>query len=516
MRSCSEFNPATEVFLTSALVRGFVQEADTNLECGHELTVYITDKQSKSGRVTVALEPSSLPRQSWEDIVADGQTPYSGIVRRILESGVLVDIGYDSFCFLPNSQMHSNQSFSVGQQLTVYAVQKRISTGKVSLSVERRGRPLEPLEDVSCDGRSPYRGIVRSINEFGLFVDFGCSVVGLLDEDYDDPSLIQKQSSLKPGDVITVYPICKDLNNGRVYLSLKKRDVPIASVWDLAADGQTPYSARVVSVHGKDCTMDLGADTRGLLMRSYAAVEGLKKLEIGDITHVYIHRRNSTSGSLTLSLVPSTVRKISLRETLRELEGNPLKVYDGQVYCIQHGHIFLDLGLEVGAVMPGTAPLPFACQVGDRVCVRITYLDKRRGRFCAIPAPAETQASQGGESRPGSPDTSLQVQGSPAPTTEASEGVEALSTLEEAQHPAGDPGASMPLLAAEPEDAKRASSRPQELAVDLLMPMPRVGFRKLCKRPRSRLGLASLTWVAAFLPVAYRLFLAIGSRAKVL
>ena len=135
----------------------------------------------------------------------------------------------------------------------------------MSLSLERRAKPLEDLQDVCCDGRSPYRGIVRTVNEFGLFVDFGCSVVGMLDEDYDDPALIEKQSCLQAGDVVTVYPICKDLGNGRVYLSLKKRDVPIRSVWDLAADGQTPYLARVVSVHGRDCTMDLGADTRGLL-----------------------------------------------------------------------------------------------------------------------------------------------------------------------------------------------------------------------------------------------------------
>ena len=368
------------------------QEAQTDVKCGSELSVYITDKQSKSGKVTVALVPSQLPRRSWEDIIADGQTPYDGVVRRIMEFGALVDIGYDSLCFLPNAQVPNKSAantFSIGQPLTVYAVQKRVSTGRVSLALERRARPLEPLEDVPCDGRSPYRGIIRSMNEFGIFVDFGCSVIGMLDEDHSDAALMQKQSSLRTGDVITVYPICKDVGNGRVYLSLKKREVPIRSVWELAADGQTPYLARVVSVHGKDCTMDLGADTRGLLTRSTLSTspqEGFRELEIGDVVQVYIQRRNSTTGSLTLSLAPSPVRRISSEEILADLKRDSSKVYEGEVYCVQHGHIFLDIGSELGAVMPDTVPLPFICHVGDRVHVTLSQHDPRRGRLVAAPA----------------------------------------------------------------------------------------------------------------------------------
>ena len=104
------------------------------MKCGSELTVYITDKQSKSGKVTLALAPSTLPKRSWEDIIADGQTPYDGVVRRKFEYGALVDIGYDSLCFLPNAQVPKNSasnSVSVGQELTVYAVQKRMNTGRV-------------------------------------------------------------------------------------------------------------------------------------------------------------------------------------------------------------------------------------------------------------------------------------------------------------------------------------------------------------------------------------------------
>ena len=225
-------------------------------------------------------------------------------------------------------------------------------------------------------------------------MDFGCSVVGLLDEDHDDPALLKRQSTLKAGDMITVYPICKDLSNGRVYLSMKKREAPILSVWDLSADGQTAYPARVVSVHGKDCTMDLGADMRGLLTRSSAPMEGYKELEIGETVQVYIIRRNSGTGSLTLSLTPWPFRKVSVAETFADFQRDNLKVYDGEVYCIQHGHIFLDIGSEVGAVMPDTVPLPSACQIGDHIRVTISHHDPRRGRFCVMPA--DLLASQEG------------------------------------------------------------------------------------------------------------------------
>ncbi|CAE7228551.1 rpsA, partial [Symbiodinium necroappetens] len=376
------------------------QEEQTDLKCGSELTVYITDKQSKSGKVTLALAPSTLPKRSWEDIIADGQTPYDGVVRRKFDYGALVDIGYDSLCFLPNPQVPKNSasnSVSVGRELTVYAVQKRMNTGRVSLSLERRAKPLEDLQDVCCDGRSPYRGIVRTVNEFGLFVDFGCSVVGMLDEDYDDPALIEKQSCLQAGDVVTVYPICKDLGNGRVYLSLKKRDVPIRSVWDLAADGQTPYLARVVSVHGRDCTMDLGADTRGLLTRTNAPLETYTKLEVGDMAHVYIHHRNSATASLTLSLVPSPVRKVPSSKILADLQLDASKVYTGEVYCIQHGYVFLDIGSELGAMMLDA--VPSACRIGDRIRVRISHHDTRRGRFRVVPITTETQHAQRGSNK---------------------------------------------------------------------------------------------------------------------
>ncbi|CAE7180472.1 rpsA [Symbiodinium pilosum] len=343
------------------------QEAETDLQRGSELTVYITDKQSKSGKVTLALQPSHLPKQSWEDIIADGQTPYNGVVRRILDSGVLVDIGYDSLCFLPNSHLPNNSAtdnFRLGQHLTVYAVQKRVTTGRVSLALERRPRPLD------C----PWKTYPAT--------------------DHDDPALLKRQSTLKAGDMITVYPICKDLSNGRVYLSMKKREAPILSVWDLSADGQTAYPARVVSVHGKDCTMDLGADMRGLLTRSSAPMEGYKELEIGETVQVYIIRRNSGTGSLTLSLTPWPFRKVSVAETFADFQRDNLKVYDGEVYCIQHGHIFLDIGSEVGAVMPDTVPLPSACQIGDHIRVTISHHDPRRGRFCVMPA--DLLASQEG------------------------------------------------------------------------------------------------------------------------
>ncbi|CAE7041367.1 rpsA [Symbiodinium sp. CCMP2592] len=388
-------------FERPALLPMAVIEAEkADLKSGSELTVYITDKQSKSGRVTLALAPSTLPKRSWEDIIADGQTPYNGVVRHTFEFGALVDIGYDSLCFLPNLQVSKNSasnSVTIGQELTVYAVQKRMNTGRVSLSLQRRAKPLEDLQDVCCDGRSAYRGIVRTVNEFGLFVDFGCSVVGMLDEDYDDPALIQKQSSLKAGDVVTVYPICKDLGNGRVYLSLKKRDVPICSVWDLAADGQTPYFARVVSVHGRDCTMDLGADTRGLLTRSNDPLETYRKLEVGDMVHVYIHRRNSATASLTLSLKPSPVRKVPSGKILADLRLDASKVYTGEVYCIQHGYIFLDIGSELGAMMLDT--VPFACRIGDRIHVRISHHDTRRGRFRVVPVATENQHAQRGRQK---------------------------------------------------------------------------------------------------------------------
>lgn len=343
------------------------------LTTGDLVTVYVVQVQKDRGRISLALRPSVLSARPYDDIVADGQTPYVGVVRCNKDFGALVDIGCETLGILlarSSTEPGKVLSLQVGSQVQVYVVQRRRAQGKLILSLERESRPLEQISAIVCDGQTPYDGRVVEKNTYGVFVFFGCEIVGLLD---CKAGTVEAQAldDLNMGDAVTVYLTIKNMEKGYVHLSLHPREQRIMPVAELIADCRTPYDGIVKSVAAKGSYIDIGAERFGLLPAEERA------LCVGDSVRTYVRRRSFASNKFTLTLVPSAER----RRTLSEVSTSGASMtYAGTVYAMMYNRVYVDFGCEVGGVLSLT-DAPSSCAVGDSMKVRIVSYCHREGRF---------------------------------------------------------------------------------------------------------------------------------------
>ena len=249
-------------FERQGLLRASVAEASMGkawqeLQRGQELTVHPVQVNRATGHVSLSLQPASKPVLTWRKS-ADGQTPYQGSVRAVMESKVLVDIGASCLASLPLSG--EAFPFAAGDVVTVYVTQKSGYHMSLRVSLTPDASPRIGRADVVADGKTRYEGLIDGRLPGGhASVDFGCEDSGILRA--SDPYLQGKAVVLhRP---VEVYVLSK----GR---TLELSTVPASTpriLWqDLRADGVTPYRGVVVHVTSHYTFFDIGCEVRGLLL----------------------------------------------------------------------------------------------------------------------------------------------------------------------------------------------------------------------------------------------------------
>lgn len=338
---------------------GSRNEGAIGLSVGDHVGVYVIEKRKDTGRLVCTLEPAAVPRQRCIDIVADGQTPYNGLVDAVCSKvGAFVDIGYDAKVVLPLRRTivapadARVAALQPGEEVTVY-ITTTSPQGKVSVSLTPTAAPLLPLASVVADGQTVYPGIVVGKAEFGAFVDINCSHQALLP--VHDVADIAAWDEIQVGSHLSVYVLSKSKDTGKMSVSLRRTERPRLP-WDaIVCDGQTPYDGTVISKSWYGVFIDICCECHGrLVIREGQAGtdERLAKLRPGDIVTTYVVEKQPDIGKVKLSLDPRDRALIQCRDLV--VDGQT--PYEGIVSHISSLGAIVDIGCERAGLLPRQDP----------------------------------------------------------------------------------------------------------------------------------------------------------------
>ncbi len=260
----------------------------------------------------------------------------------------------------------------------------------------RRGRPRLKLSELVVG--ADMRGKVVGISEFGAFVDIGAMTDGLVHITELAQRRVRKvEDVLKQGDTVDVWVKEIDLENNRVALSMRPRNLrPIESL----VPGET-LTGTVTSLTQYGAFVDIGAETEGLVHLSEMGSRRVAKPEdvvaVGDVVEVWIKDVDPSAGRVSLSMRSRDLRAI---DTLQEGE-----VFQGVVTRLAPFGAFVDIGAETEGLVHVSeladrrvARPEDVVQVGDSVTVWLKDVD--------VPA---RRVSLSMRTRPSRPMASLEV-----------------------------------------------------------------------------------------------------------
>merc|ERR1711971_757897 len=141
-------------------------------------------------------------------------------------------------------------------------------------------------------------------------------------------------SGFQVGDDVTVYITGKAVETGKIQLSFQPLSSPRKGLGTLVCDGRHPYPGVVKSVQPYGVFVDINSERPGLLpIGEKVEVTGLSSLDVGTPVTVYITRKHPKTGRFQLSLTPSEVSRMDIRD----IAADGQTPYQGVVTAILDG-----------------------------------------------------------------------------------------------------------------------------------------------------------------------------------
>jgi small subunit ribosomal protein S1 len=261
----------------------------------------------------------------------------------------------------------------------------------------RGGRPRLKLQELEIGAEM--RGKVINVAQFGAFVDIGALTDGLVHISELGQRRVEKvEDVLKQGDAVTVWVKEVDVENNRVSLSMRRRDLRPLDSLEL---GET-IEGSVTSLTPFGAFVDIGADTEGLLHVSEMSTRRVNKpeevVQVGDAVTVWVKEVDPAAGRVSLSMRPRDLRSIDSLE--------PGETFEGTVTSIATYGAFVDFGAEtdglvhISALADRRVTRPEdVVKVGDTVTVWVKEVD-----------PAARRVALSMRTRPSRPIESLVVE----------------------------------------------------------------------------------------------------------
>lgn len=239
------------------------------VKIGDELDLLIIKVDDQEGTVTLSKTKIDSDK-TWDEIVSlyDTHEILSGKIFKIVKSGVLV-LYKDVNIFIPSSHIGGNKNIPLDSYLDkevrfkiieVDKSKKRIVGSIREVMEEEKSSKLKEFWDGIEIGKS-YKGTVRSITEYAVFVDIGCidGMVHISELSWDrrKPSEV-----VSVGDEIEVRVKNFDKEKGKVSLTYKKKednpweivknDYPVGKILEAEIVNVVPFGAFARIIPGVD------------------------------------------------------------------------------------------------------------------------------------------------------------------------------------------------------------------------------------------------------------------------
>jgi len=211
---------------------------------GQMITAHIIKINQKRGNVIISRrkylnEQRADTRKKILDTLDVGQV-IQGVVKNITNYGVFIDIGgVDGLLHITDMTWgrisHPSELVKLGDTVTVKVLSFDKANEKISLGLKQLdGNPWEHL-DPSIQVGSRIKGTVSSITDYGLFVEIGKGVEGLIhiSEISWTDRITDLNKHYKVGDTIEALVVSLDKENRRMSLSIKQLE---KNPWDTITD----------------------------------------------------------------------------------------------------------------------------------------------------------------------------------------------------------------------------------------------------------------------------------------
>lgn len=308
-----------------AKAEGIISTSEFNnvgeLEIGQTVKVYVEKSEGADARPVLSHD-KARQIEAWKKLSTDCKpgTVITGRVKSAVKGGLIVNVGIDSF--LPASQVDvvfsTNLDHYVGQTFDFKIVDIDLNSRHVVVSrralLEEQRRELRREFFATKKEGAFANGCVRSITDFGAFVDLG-GVDGLIPiSELSWARVDHPNEVVAIGEEVMVKVIELNEERDRVALSLKQaQENPWSDISKRYPDGKQ-VKGKVVSFMPFGAFVELEAGVQGLIhLSEFSWTKRVEKPE--DVL-----KKGEEIAAIVLNADPET-QKMSL--SLRHLEMNP-------------------------------------------------------------------------------------------------------------------------------------------------------------------------------------------------
>jgi small subunit ribosomal protein S1 len=199
------------------------------LEVGAEVEVVVLDVDTANRRISLGLKQTAPNPWELAKINRPVGSRVKGIVQSITDFGMFVEIdeGIDGLVHISDLHWtqkvrHPSEMYKKGDEVEAVVLAVDVENERISLGIKQLTE--DPWQAVArrYPTGSRVKGIVTSVTDFGVFVDIGEGVEGLIHVSQLSTERVDKPASLfKPGDEVEAAVANVDPEERRIALSIK-------------------------------------------------------------------------------------------------------------------------------------------------------------------------------------------------------------------------------------------------------------------------------------------------------
>jgi small subunit ribosomal protein S1 len=300
----------------------------SELVLGNIIEAFLDQEEGDDGQIVLSRDKARRLRQ-WEDIVenADEGSIVKGKVIRKVKGGLMVDIGVEAF--LPGSQIDNKRIKNIDEYLDNTYEFKILKINKERKNIVLSRRELLEEERMTKKGvmlenfneGELYKGIVKNITDFGVFVDID-GVDGLLHvTDMAWKRIRHPSEMVAIGDTLEVIILNVDKDKRRVALGMKQKEVNPWEEIELRYPVGTKVKGRVTSVVPYGGFVEIEPGVEGLIHVTEISWTKIindpnEVLKEGDVVEVVVLGVHKEEGKISLGM--------------KQLESNPWNEVDSK------------------------------------------------------------------------------------------------------------------------------------------------------------------------------------------
>ncbi len=272
---------------------GRINHPSDLFKVGSDVRVAVLKFDETNQRVSLGYK--QLQEDPWTDV--EGRFPVGsrikGKIVSLTDYGAFVELspGIEGLVHISeiswNKKMkHPSQELTAGQEVEAIILDCDVVARRIALGMKQlKQNPWEVLVQ-QCPVGSKVQGTVRNVTDFGLFVDCGVGVDGLVH--ISDMAWVQNfahpQDLYKKGESVDVVVMNVDPDAERFSLSLKTlQNNPWETIRSRYPQG-TQVEGKVTAVHLAGAVVELEGGMEGLLPKSAAS----KEIKVGDTLNLVV------------------------------------------------------------------------------------------------------------------------------------------------------------------------------------------------------------------------------------